>query len=64
MLPAAPRNTIDRAEEMLKGEKKTFAALSSPSFLNRSRQKLVFALARGVGDAIVPTENGWQSANY
>ena len=57
VLPLAPSITIARAEEMLKGEKKTFAALSlSLSCLNRSRQKLVLALDRGDGESIVSTK--------
>lgn len=51
-----------RAEEMLNGEKKTFAALSlSLSLLSRAREKVVLALDRGEMDAIVSAEKHRQS---
>lgn len=57
MLPLAPSITIARAEEMLKGEKKTFAPLSSSlSFFSKAWEKAVLASGRGAGDAIVSAD--------
>lgn len=57
MLPLAPSITIARAEEMLKGEKKTLAAWSSSlSFFSRAWEKAVLASDRGAGDAIVTAD--------
>lgn len=54
VLPLAPSITIARAEEMLNGEKKMFPVLSLLlSSLSKVREKALFALDRGVADAIV-----------
>lgn len=57
VLPLVPSITIARAAEMLKGETKIFAVLSSsPSFWSKAREKVVLALDLEieVDDAIVP----------
>lgn len=54
-MPLAPSITMARAEEMLKGEKKTLEVLlSSLSFFSRAREKVVLAVVRGVAAAILP----------
>lgn len=46
MFPFAPMKTMDRAEEMLMGEKNTFFELFSPSFFRRLKAKVPFASER------------------
>lgn len=47
VLPLEPSKTIDKAQEILNGEKNTFCPLfSSHSFLNSSTAKVVFAAQR------------------
>lgn len=44
--PLAPMKTMDRAEDMLMGEKNTFFEFSSPSFFRRLKAKVPFASER------------------
>lgn len=54
VLPLAPSITIAKADEMLKGEKKTLAVLSSSlNFFSKAWEKAVLASGRGAGDAII-----------
>ncbi len=64
VLPLVPSITIARAEEMLKGEKKIFPVLSSISFLNKSREKVMLALDRGFDDAIVSDMKKKEGTNH